>query len=116
MSSRCIRAGFTLIELLVVVAIISVLVAILLPSLGAARNQAKQAKCLANMHGIGQAFAAYAADYQQVIMPYAWTDPNSGKVYYWFTELSEWGYLGRSGQNGADKGRNSPLMCPMRCG
>ena len=110
MSQR--RTGFTLIELLVVVAIISVLIAILLPSLGAARNQAKQTRCLSNLHGIGEAFAAYSADYQQTIMPYAWTDPKSGKVFYWFPELSEWGYMGRSGQNGQDKGRGSPYMCP----
>src|SRR5579864_8384651 len=78
------RAGFTLIELLVVVAIISLLIAILLPSLSAARNQAKQTRCLSNLHGIGQAYAAYSADYQQTIMPYAWTDSTTKKVLLWF--------------------------------
>jgi prepilin-type N-terminal cleavage/methylation domain-containing protein len=56
------RSGFTLIEVLVVVAIIALLVAILLPSLARAREQAKQAVCLSNLKQQGVGFGAYAAD------------------------------------------------------
>lgn len=57
-------AGFTLVELLVVVSIIGLLVAILLPSLSKARDQAITVKCLANCHSQGLAIQTYAADYQ----------------------------------------------------
>ena len=49
-------------ELLVVVSIIALLIAILLPSLRKAREQAKLATCLANMTGIAKASLVYAAD------------------------------------------------------
>lgn len=47
--------GFTLIELLVVVAIIAVLMALLMPSLSAAREQSKIAACSAKLRGFGTA-------------------------------------------------------------
>ncbi len=51
--------AFTLIEILVVVAIIALLVAILLPSLQRAREQAKIALCLSNLRSLGVAASAY---------------------------------------------------------
>jgi len=51
--------GFTLIEVLVVVAIIALLVAILLPSLKRAREQARIVQCAARLRVIGQALVFY---------------------------------------------------------
>ena len=52
--------AFTLIELLTVIAIIGILAAILIPTVGAVRVQAKQATCVSNLRQVGVAIAAYA--------------------------------------------------------
>jgi len=59
--------AFTLIELLVVVAIIAVLVALLLPAMGRAREMAKRVMCGSNQRQIGQANMFYADAYDEWI-------------------------------------------------
>jgi prepilin-type N-terminal cleavage/methylation domain-containing protein len=54
--------GFTLVELLVVMAVLSILMALLLPGLSAAQRQSQRVHCLANLHQIGAALLAYASE------------------------------------------------------
>jgi prepilin-type N-terminal cleavage/methylation domain-containing protein/prepilin-type processing-associated H-X9-DG protein len=66
------RRAFTLIELLVVVSIIAILMAILLPALSRAREQAKQTVCLANQKTLALSFFQYANENNDAIVS-SWT-------------------------------------------
>ena len=90
MSSRC--RGFTLIELLTVIAIISLLISILMPSLGRAREQAKSTHCQARLHDYGTSLAAYENLYQDQMPPAEWvvrdSDQDSGpRIRYGWAEI-----------------------------
>jgi prepilin-type N-terminal cleavage/methylation domain-containing protein len=63
------KRGFTLIELLVVIAIISLLMAISMPALYQAREQAKMVLVNGELHGIGLALEAYAMENEGLYPP-----------------------------------------------
>jgi prepilin-type N-terminal cleavage/methylation domain-containing protein len=56
--------GFTLLELLVVMAIIAVLAALLLPTIGKARERAKRTVCTSNLRQLGSAMLMYTSDHK----------------------------------------------------
>jgi prepilin-type processing-associated H-X9-DG protein len=77
--TRLTRAvAFTLVELLVVIGIIAVLIAILLPTIAAARRQANTTACAATMRGLGQAFAAYTTEFKCYPWAVYYSDSSGG--------------------------------------
>jgi prepilin-type N-terminal cleavage/methylation domain-containing protein len=60
------QEAFTLVELLVVIAIIAVLLAILLPAMSRAREQATMVRCLSNLRQIALALRAYEHDHKRL--------------------------------------------------
>lgn len=96
--------GFTLVELLVVIAIVSLLISLLLPSLGAARANSKALVCLAKEHSMYSAFGQFATD-NKLAVPYM--------SYYWQT-LGAGNYIpaGQTYGGGLNGVRYTMFQCP----
>lgn len=88
------RGAFTLIELLVVVSIIALLISILTPSLGRARQQAKSTLCLTRLSEFMKGATAYTADYQYQLPPmmYQATKSESAATHGWAEALYRYVY------------------------
>lgn len=102
------RAAFTLIELLVVVAIIAVLMAILLPSLGSVRRQAASVKCLSGLRSLSQGVQIFSNENDGripwLISP-DWTTngyPAGTKLVHWYKALTPYLTSERSNINPED--------------
>jgi prepilin-type N-terminal cleavage/methylation domain-containing protein/prepilin-type processing-associated H-X9-DG protein len=61
------RAAFTLIELMTVVAIIGLLIAIIVPSLGQAKTETRRVTCRSNLHAVGVALRMYLNENNDVL-------------------------------------------------
>jgi prepilin-type N-terminal cleavage/methylation domain-containing protein len=80
------KKGFTLVELLVVISIIAILLAILMPSLNKAKEQAKMLICATHQRSILTAVTCYTSEYQGKLTPstqgYA-TSATDSRVGHW---------------------------------
>ncbi len=61
------RDAFTLVELLVTISIIAILIGLLVPALGGAREQARSVACGVNLNQLGVAITAYLGDHRDAL-------------------------------------------------
>ncbi len=87
-TGRLQHSGFTLIEILVVVGIIALLVAILLPSLRAARRQSQAAVCGTHLRQIFDGIFLYAQANREVLPHLGWKADWDRMRYAWFTQIA----------------------------
>ncbi len=84
--------AFTLIELLVVISIIALLVAILMPALNAARQQATGSVCLSNQKALILAWTMYAQENNDNLVGGTVSGYKNGDYFDWPGTKAAWAY------------------------
>ena len=101
------KSAFTLIELLVVISILALLVALLVPSLRAAKDLAKLVQCLSQVRSLGLGVNFYAQEWDDCLPTDRWWGENPGGERF-FKQLAPFV------DEGVDDLRKSPVFeCPM---
>jgi prepilin-type N-terminal cleavage/methylation domain-containing protein len=86
-SNRLRAKGFTLVELLVVIGIIALLIGILLPTLGRARQMAKDTLCKSNMRQVSMALILYTNTNRGLLPQAETSDGIPWQVQIWQTVM-----------------------------
>ncbi|MEM9416440.1 MAG: DUF1559 domain-containing protein [Planctomycetota bacterium] len=94
------RRGFTLVELLIVISVITLLIAILLPSLGMARESARSVQCKNNLKQLSLGFISFSVEHEGDLPGVYYADDVPGITQDW--QLSwlgneAWSALGTEG-------------------
>jgi prepilin-type N-terminal cleavage/methylation domain-containing protein len=110
--------GFTLIELLVVISIIALLISILLPALGSAREAAVAVQCQAQIRSVSQAAIMYTVDNSEYY-PNIWSYNTNvpGNWMTWAEQIASYlGMIGRQASDGSSNNiasaDNPMIICP----
>lgn len=109
-------AGFTLIELLTVIAIIGILAAIIIPTVGKVRQTAKKAQCASNLRQLALGVLLYA-DENKGTLPrtnYDQSTPGSPNLTHWFAQIRN--YVGKTGTDASNVttgGVTALFQCPI---
>src|SRR3954454_22622865 len=82
------RHGFTLVELLVVIGIIAILISILLPALGRAKEKARQVSCASNERQLYMLCMMFAQDHAAHLPRPSWPG-NTNQT--WVDDLNAFG-------------------------
>jgi prepilin-type N-terminal cleavage/methylation domain-containing protein len=120
--------GFTLVEVLASVGVVSVLIAVLLPALGRARDAARGVVCLSNQRQLGLALALYAGAHAERASPHLATGAGTGggvgvqhdlRIYWWGAEDVSAGVVDHdrghlSAYLGVATGERSVFECPAQ--